>query len=145
MDSRAQRRADSRPASLDGTGTACYGPWGSPFHSQKAHIRVHRFTSRLLLTCLLLAGAALGGCAGAPVQEMSNARQAVKAAERAGAATSAPEQMVEARQLLKNAESLLRRGEYRDARDAAELARTRAVEARGVAEAAKAAKQTPEP
>jgi Domain of unknown function (DUF4398) len=106
---------------------------------------VHRLTSRLLLTCLLLAGAVLGGCAGAPVQEMSNARQAVKAAERAGAATSAPEQMDEARLLLKNAESLLRRGEYRDARDAAELARTRAVEARGVAEAAKAAQQTPEP
>jgi len=106
---------------------------------------VPRFTSRLLLTCLLLAGAASGGCAGAPVQEMSNARQAVKAAERAGAATTAPEQFSEARLLLKNAESLLRRGEYRDARDAAELARTRAVEARGVAEAAKAAKQTPEP
>jgi len=106
---------------------------------------VPRFTSRLLLTCLLLAGAASGGCAGAPVQEMSNARQAVKAAERAGAATTAPEQFSEAQLLLKNAESLLRRGEYRDARDAAELARTRAVEARGVAEAAKAAKQTPEP
>ena len=102
---------------------------------------MHRLTSRLLLTCLLLAGVALGGCAGAPVQEMSNARQAVKAAERAGAATAAPEQMGEARQLLKNAESLLRRGEYRDARDAAELARTRAVEARSAAEAAKQTSQ----
>jgi hypothetical protein len=88
----------------------------------------------LLLTCLLLSGAALGGCAGAPVQEMSNARQAVKAAERAGAATAAPQLMGEARQLLKSAESHLRHGDYRDARDEAELARTRAVEARRVAE-----------
>jgi Domain of unknown function (DUF4398) len=97
---------------------------------------VHRLTSRLLLTCLLLAGAVLGGCAGAPVQEMSNARQAVKAAERAGAATTAPELMGQARQLLKSAESHLRHGDYRDARDEAELARTRAVEARRAAEIA---------
>jgi predicted S18 family serine protease len=90
----------------------------------------------LLLTCLLLSGVALSGCAGAPVQEMSNARQAVKAAERAGAATTAPQLMGEARQLLKSAESHLRQGDYRDARDEAELARTRAVEARRVAEAA---------
>ncbi len=79
-------------------------------------------------------GRSLGGCAGAPVQEMSNARQAVKAAERAGAATAAPEVMGEARQLLKSAESHLRRGDYRDARDEAELARTKAVEARRLAE-----------
>jgi hypothetical protein len=88
----------------------------------------------LLLTCLLLSGAALGGCAGAPVQEMSNARQAVKAAERAGAATAAPQLMGEAKLLLKSAEGHLRHGDYRDARDEAELARTRAVEARRVAE-----------
>jgi hypothetical protein len=98
---------------------------------------VHRFFPRLLLTCLLLSGVALGGCAGAPVQEMSNARQAVKAAERAGAATTAPQLMGEARQLLKSAEGHLRHGEYRDARDEAELARARAVEARRAAEAAK--------
>lgn len=97
---------------------------------------MHRFFPRLLLTCLLLSGAALGGCAGAPVQEMSNARQAVKAAERAGATTAAPQLMGEARQLLKSAESNLRRGDYRVARDEAELARARAVEARRVAETA---------
>jgi hypothetical protein len=99
---------------------------------------VHRFLPRLLLACLLFAGLATGGCAGAPVQEMSNARQAVKAAERAGAAAAAPELMGEARQLLKSAEGHLRHGEYREARDEAELARTRAVEARRVAETATA-------
>ena len=92
----------------------------------------------LLLAFALLSGAVVSGCAGAPVQEMSNARQAVRAAERAGAATVAPEVMGEAKELLKSAESHLRRGDYRNARDEAELARTRAVEARSLAETAKA-------
>jgi hypothetical protein len=104
-----------------------------PFH--KAH-PLSRLLSPLLLAVVLLFGAVTGGCAGAPVQEMSNARQAVKAAERAGAATAAPELMTEARQLLKGAESHLRRGEYRDARDQADLARNKAVEARRIAEEA---------
>jgi len=95
----------------------------------------------LLLAFALLSGAVVSGCAGAPVQEMSNARQAVRAAERAGAATEAPEVMGEARQLLKSAESHLRRGDYRTARDEAELARTKAVEARSLAETAKASQQ----
>ncbi len=95
----------------------------------------------LLLAFALLSGAVLGGCAGAPVQEMSNARQAVRAAEQAGAATTAPAVMAEAKQLLKSAESHHRRGDYRAARDEAELARTKAIEARGLAEAAKAPKQ----
>ena len=93
----------------------------------------------LLLGFALLSGAVVSGCAGAPVQEMSNARQAVRAAERAGATAVAPEVMGEAKQLLKSAESHLRRGDYRNARDEAELARTRAVEARSLAETAKAA------
>jgi Domain of unknown function (DUF4398) len=92
----------------------------------------------LLLAFALLFGAVLGGCAGAPVQEMSNARQAIRAAEHAGAAATAPAVMDEAKQLLKSAESHLRRGDYRAARDEAELARTKAVEARSLAETAKA-------
>ena len=87
---------------------------------------------------LLLLLCAIGevGCAGAPVQEMSNARQAVRAAEKAGAVTLAPELLAEARQALRDAQSHLRQGEYRTARDEAELARAKAVEARRVAEAA---------
>ena len=95
----------------------------------------------LLLAFALLSVAVVSGCAGAPVQEMSNARQAVRAAEHAGATAAAPEVMGEARQLLKSAESHLRRGDYRTARDQAELARTKAVEARGLAETAKASQQ----
>jgi hypothetical protein len=93
-----------------------------------------RSLAPLLLALALLSGAVMGGCAGAPVQEMSNARQAIRAAERAGAPTVAPELMSESKQLLKSAESYLRRGDYRAARDEAELARTKAVEARRVAE-----------
>ena len=92
----------------------------------------------LLLAFALLSGAVVSGCAGVPAQEMSNARQAVRAAERAGATTAAPEVLGEAKVLLKSAESHLRRGNYRTARDQAELARTRAVEARSLAETAKA-------
>ncbi len=95
----------------------------------------------LLLAFALLSGAVVSGCAGAPVQEMSNARQAVRAAEHAGATATAPEVMGEAKQLLKSAESHLRRGDYRTARDEAELARTKAVEARSLAETAKASQQ----
>ena len=92
--------------------------------------------SRSFALWLLVCIAAVVGCAGAPVQEMSNARQAVRAAEKAGASTLAPELLTEARQALRSAESHLRQGEYRTARDAAELARAKAVEARRVADAA---------
>ena len=101
-------------------------------------LHLPRIILPLLLAFALLSGAVVSGCAGAPVQEMSNARQAVRAAEHAGASTSAPEVLGEAKALLKSAESLLRRGDYRSARDQAELARTRAVEARSLAETAKA-------
>lgn len=90
--------------------------------------------TRWFVSWLLFCAVALAGCAGAPVQEMSNARQAVRAAEHAGANTRAPELMSEARQALRSAEGHLRQGEYRTAREEAELARTKAVEARRVAE-----------
>jgi hypothetical protein len=83
---------------------------------------------------LLLCLATVVGCVGAPVQEMSNARQAIRAAEKAGAVTLAPEPLTEARQALRDAVTSLRQGDYRAAREAAELARTKAVEARRVSE-----------
>jgi hypothetical protein len=85
---------------------------------------------------LLLCAAFVAGCAGAPVQEMSNARQAIRAAERAGATTHAPEVLNEARAAVRSAETHLREGEYRTARDQAEQARAKAVEARRMAELA---------
>jgi hypothetical protein len=84
----------------------------------------------------LLIGVPMGGCAGAPVQEMSNARQAVRAAQRAGAEQHAPALLAEAQQLVDQAKENLQRGEYRVARDQAEQARAKALEARRLAEEA---------
>lgn len=92
---------------------------------------------------LLLGTGLVAGCAGAPVQEMSNARQAVRAAEKAGAATAAPELLTEAKQLLKDAKTHLNQRDYRSARDDAESARAKAIEARRVAEAASATTEQP--
>jgi len=98
-----------------------------------------RRTLPLLAAASLLA-VQLAGCAGLPAQEMSNARQAVQAARKAGADKYAPTEMAEADRLLKSATANVRKGEYRAARDEAELAREKATEARRLAEAAKTSK-----
>jgi hypothetical protein len=83
-----------------------------------------------------LVGVHLSGCVGAPVQEMSNARQAIRAARQAGAEQHAPAILAEAQQLLDQAKGNLQHGEYRAARDQAEQARAKALEARRLAEEA---------
>jgi hypothetical protein len=82
---------------------------------------------RTLLLTLLCVGAC--GCAGAPAQEMSNARQAIKAARDAGAAEVAPQKLNEAQSLLEQAETSLQRGDYKGARRSAVAAKGRATEA----------------
>jgi len=96
-----------------------------------------------LLKVALLAVALAMGCAGAPVQQMSDARQAVRAAQKADAKIHAPDLLAEAEKLLASAKANLDRGEYRLARDEAEMARARAMEARRIAEAATADPATP--
>jgi hypothetical protein len=96
---------------------------------------MRRYTLPLLLAALL-AGVTFAGCAGAPLQEMSDARQAVRAAERAGAAKHAPEPLAEARRLVEQARLNMQKGEYKAAREDAEKAREKATEARRLAEAA---------
>ena len=91
----------------------------------------------------LLGAMQLTGCAGAPVQEMSNARQAVRAAQQAGGAKYAPEAMTEAERLLQSAKTNQSKGEYRTAREQAEQARDTAMVALREAEAVKAAKPGP--
>jgi len=71
----------------------------------------------------------LAACAGAPVQEMSNARQAIRAARDAGAAKLAPGTLNEAETLLQRAEESLQNRAYRDARRNAVAARGKAAEA----------------
>lgn len=96
---------------------------------------IRRYVLPLLLAALF-AGPLLAGCAGMPLQEMSDARQAVRAAESAGAQKYAPELLVEAKSLVETARQNMHKGEYRQAREEAVLARDKATEARRVAEAA---------
>jgi hypothetical protein len=64
------------------------------------------------LVCLL-------ACAGPPVQEMSDARQAIQAARAAGAPTRAPDEFSAAQAAIENAESHLQLREYSRAKLAA--------------------------
>ncbi len=83
---------------------------------------------RSCLCCIILAGL-LSACAGVPVQEMSNARQAVEAARQANAQVYAPEELLAAENLLQQDEKALAEGYYREAREDAEAAREQAVSA----------------
>jgi hypothetical protein len=80
---------------------------------------------------IVVASLALAACAGAPVQEMSNARQAIRAARDAGADKAAPQKLSEAEALLIRAEDSLERRAYREARRNAIAARDKAAEALG--------------
>lgn len=78
----------------------------------------------------------LAGCVAAPVQEMSDARQAVRAAQSAGAVQSAPQELAAAQELVKQAEAYLERHAYEPARKAAVEARRVAIRALEVSRAA---------
>ena len=77
----------------------------------------------------------LAGCAPAPVQEMSEARQAIEAARAAGAEQYARPQLDEAHSLLDTAQQMLNDRRFRDARRSASQARDAAIRARETAEA----------
>lgn len=74
-------------------------------------------------------GLQLAGCAGLPAQEMSDARQAIRAARDAGAHRVAPATLEDAQSRLQRAETALRAGDYREARREASEAAGRAREA----------------
>lgn len=69
----------------------------------------------------------------APVQEMSDARQAIEAARMAGSPHYTPERFQEAQDLMEQAMLSLYQGEYGKARHAALSARARAIAARKAA------------
>ncbi|MCU0975892.1 MAG: DUF4398 domain-containing protein [Steroidobacteraceae bacterium] len=81
----------------------------------------------------------LAACGGAPVQQMSDARQAVRAAQAAGAGEYAPEQLAQAQRLIEEAQDGLRRHDYRSAESAAVEARRTALQALEVSRSARAA------
>lgn len=78
----------------------------------------------------LLVVSVLGACSSAPVQEMSDARQAVAAAREAGAAQRTPNELQAAERSLQEAQAQLQQYQYREARKRALLAKSQAVEAR---------------
>jgi hypothetical protein len=71
---------------------------------------------------------------------MSDARQAVRAAVRAGAEQHASAELAEAQRFLDQAKGHLQHGKYREAREEAVQARDKALEARRIAEEATGAK-----
>lgn len=78
------------------------------------------------LPVLLLAAS---GCTSAPVQEMSDARQAVAAAKAVGASYKAPNVYNTATAHMNYAVWSLKSGDYEDAREHATWAKTHALEA----------------
>ncbi len=81
----------------------------------------------------LLGAGLLWGCASAPIQEMSDARQALQAARQvvdASAPDASQHGVTRASALLEAAESDLRRGDYSKAREHAREAKMLAIEAR---------------
>ncbi len=84
-------------------------------------------------TLLAIATLALAACATAPVQEMSDARQAIRSAEAVGAAQRSPDALLAAQNLLREAQIRLEAGDYDDARRYALDARDKAIKARETA------------
>lgn len=96
---------------------------------------LHRFSKALTtkLTLLAVLILTLAACATAPVQEMSDARQAIRSAEAAGAAQRSPDSLRAAHGLLQQAQGRLEAGAYDDARQYAVDARDEAIKAREMA------------
>ena len=90
------------------------------------------FWSRSLLVAVLLATAA---CQTAPVQEMSDARQAITVAKEAGAAEYATVELKAAEDFLMTAERSLFQRDYALARDSAMQAKVEALNALKVSDA----------
>jgi hypothetical protein len=76
----------------------------------------------------------IAACASAPVQEMSDARLALQAAQAVGAQNYSPDHFLQAQQLLQQAEEQLAMGAYTMARQLALNARDSAIRAREIAD-----------
>ncbi len=87
------------------------------------------FSAKRILAVALVV--LLGGCAVMPpVQEMSDARQAIKAAHEARAEQYAPQKLRSAEDSMELATRTLEQGEYEAARMAASVAKALAIKAR---------------
>ena len=96
--------------------------------------RTTLFLRSAVCTALLV----VAGCQTAmPVQEMSDARQAITAAKEAGAEKYAAADLGAAIHLLKSAEEKLKSHDYSIAREDAMEAKSKAIEARRLSEASR--------
>jgi Domain of unknown function (DUF4398) len=83
-----------------------------------------------VIALLLASVSSVDGCsAGPPVQEMSDARQAISVAKEAGAATVAPDELKQAEALLSDAQKNLADRAYSQARRNATQAKEKALQA----------------
>jgi len=102
-------------------------------HPSNVVISVASLSANLFLVkrmVLIMMALALTACASAPVQEMSDARQAIYSAEAAGAMQRARATLQMAQHLLQEAQIRLEAGAYDDARQHALDARNTAIKAR---------------
>ena len=122
----------SAGASLDGH------PWAllasstliSPLiQGSRRYMKVRKLSLAAMSAALILAA-----CAGAPVQEMSDARQAVAVAEQTLAGKPASPDLISAHRYLQAAQAALDSGDYSTAREDARLARQLALRALGIAQ-----------
>ena len=104
---------------------------------QRERITMLAARTTFFLRCLAIATLVVAaGCESMPVQEMSDARQAIMAAREAGAEKHAAEQLRAAEASLQNAEDSLNSRDYGGAREEALQAKTQAMDALRVSEAA---------
>jgi hypothetical protein len=96
-------------------------------------------TTSLLRALAVAALLALAACESMPVQEMSDARQAISAAREAGAEMHAAEKLMAAEASLQSAEKYLSSRNYGVARREALHAKSSAIDALRISEAAGAA------
>jgi PBP1b-binding outer membrane lipoprotein LpoB len=101
----------------------------STWQDQLQQARMFRHFLHLILPIIAVLGL-LSGCSSAPVQEMSDARQAITAARQVEAVQYAPDLMQRAIQQLAVAEQALEAGAWKSARTSAMAAREDAIAAR---------------
>jgi PBP1b-binding outer membrane lipoprotein LpoB len=94
-------------------------------------------TTAFVRIAIIAAAMFAAGCESMPVQEMSDARQAIMAAREAGAEEHAAEVLSEAEESLENAEKYLNARNYGVARREAIEAKTKAIDALRVSEASR--------
>ncbi len=94
------------------------------------HTRFARNFCFAISLVVLVVTASVFGCSSVPVQEMSDARQAIRAAQDEGVSSHTSLELADALRLIKLAQQKLESGEYKKARINALTARQKALDAR---------------